>query len=101
VIIEVIRTHHPDESTFQRLLELSKINHHVYFYFVAESKQTSKLNHFEAKNGNLTIRFSHYIIGGVLFRNGKEFPSQSESEAYEHWYRYVGNSYFKIAKEKA
>jgi hypothetical protein len=35
VIIEVIQTHYPEEETFFRLLQLSKQNRLVVFYFIA------------------------------------------------------------------
>ena len=49
----------------------------------------------------LTIRLSHYMIGGQLFKNGKICSSKKEDETFEHWYNYLENSYFINAKEKA
>lgn len=101
IIIEVIRTHHPDKATFQRLFELSKTNHHVYFYFISEGSNSSKLNGFSFKNNEFKIRVSHYLIGGVLYKNGKSYPARRESESFEHWFNYLVNSYFTIAMENA
>lgn len=101
VVLEVIRTHIPDQTTFQKLFELSKCNHHIYFYFIAEGKDRSKINHFRVDDGVLTIRVSHYLIGGKLFRNGEEFYPQREDESFEEWYKYLENSYFIKAKENA
>lgn len=101
VLIEVIRTHHPDEKTFFKLIELSKTSHHIYFYFINEGQSASKLNSFKIDSGRLKIRFSHYIFDGKIFRNGKPQPIQKESETAEHWFNYIENSYFKSAKEKA
>ncbi|WP_445010889.1 hypothetical protein [Vreelandella stevensii] len=101
VVLEVIRTHIPDQKTFQKLLELSKCNHHIYFYFIAESKDRSRINHFKTEEKIFTIRVSHYLIGGKLFRNGKEFHSQRANESFEEWYKYLENSYFLKAKKDA
>lgn len=101
IILEVVRTHIPDKNTFQKLFELSKCNHHVYFYFIAEDRNTSKLNHLKVKEDVLNIRVSHYLLGGKLFRNGEEFYPQKDHESFEDWYRYLTNSYFIKAKENA
>ena len=101
VIIEVIRTHHPEFETFQKLFELSKTNHHVYFYFIQEGKRTSKLNHLKNMGGQVTVRVSHYLIGGTLYKNGEPCLSKRDNETFEHWYQYLENSYFKKGKEAA
>jgi hypothetical protein len=101
IIIEVIRTHHPEYNTFEKLFELSKMNHHIYFYFIAENKNTSKLNHIRIEDNILKIRLSHYMIGGQLFKNGKPYAPKQENETFEHWYNYLENSFFTLSKEKA
>ncbi len=101
VLIEVVRTHHPDEKTFFKLLELSKMNCHTFFYFIGEGKTFSVLNNFKTAGGRLRIRFSKYLLGGVLYNNGKAFHSKKSDETDGHWYQYVQNTYFRTAKEKA
>lgn len=101
VVLEVVRTHIPDQRTFQKLFELSKCNNHIYFYFIAEGQNSSKINHFRLDGDVLTIRVSHYLIGGKIYRNGEEFYSQRDNESFEDWYRYLENSYFLKAKENA
>ncbi|EPF5366173.1 hypothetical protein ACT7O0_000754 [Salmonella enterica subsp. enterica serovar Infantis] len=101
IIIEVIRTHYPERDTFQKLLELSKTNHHVYFYFIDEGNKKSKLNSLSIKNGILTLRVSHYLIGGQLYKNGNCYAPKGEDESFEHWYQYLENSYFTNAMERA
>lgn len=101
ILIEVIRTHHPDETTFFKLIELSKTNHHIYFYFIAEGKTSSVLNHYKVVDGRLKIRVSQYLLDGSVFKNGNPSPSKKKNETDSHWYQYLENSYFKPAKEKA
>ena len=101
VILEIIRTHIPDQGTFEKLFELSKCNHHIYFYFIAEGNNSSRINHLHVSEEVLTIRVSHYMIGGKLFRNGQEFHPQKDGELFEHWYNYLKNSYFIKANENS
>lgn len=100
IIIEVIRTHHPELETFKKLFELSKSNYHIYFYFIAENRKGSKLNHIREENNIFKIRLSHYMIDGNLFKNGKLFSCKKETQSFEHWYKFVKNSFFISAKEK-
>lgn len=100
VIIEVIRTHHPELETFQKLFELSKTNYHVYFYFIPESKRYSKFNNIKNMGGQITVRVAHYLIGGVLYTNGKPFAAQKNDETFEHWYKYLEDSYFTRGREQ-
>lgn len=101
IIIEVVRTHSPDSSTFRKLFELSKTNYHIYFYFIAEDENTSKLNHYKTVKNELTVRLSHYLIGGELFKNGNLYAPQGDNETYDHWFQYLENSYFTVATENA
>lgn len=101
IIIEVVRTHYPDKDTFQKLLELSKTNYHIYFYFINEGNKSSKLNRLSVINNVLKIRVSHYLIGGQLYKNGNFYAPKKEDESFEHWYQYLKNSYFITAMEKA
>lgn len=77
------------------------MNHHIYFYFIAENKRTSRLNHVKIEENILKIRLSHYMIGGQVFKNGKPYASKQENETFEQWYNYLENSFFTLSKEKA
>lgn len=100
VIIEVVRTHSPDKDTFQKLLEISKTNYHVYFYFIGEGKRASVLNNTSVSENEIKIRLSHYLIGGEIYKNGKPYAAQKDNESFEKWYDYLKNSYFTNAMEK-
>lgn len=101
VIIEVVRTHSPDRDTFQKLLEISTTNHHVYFYFIGEGRNDSRLNRISVRNNELKIRLSHYLIGGRVYKNGNPYREKQEKETFEDWYEFLKNSYFTYAMEKA
>jgi len=101
IIIEVVRTHYPDKDTFQKLFEISKTNHHIYFYFIGEDKKTSALNNASIFNNALKIRVSHYLIGGQVYKNGNSYAAKKDNESFEHWYNYLKNTYFTYAMEKA
>lgn len=101
VIIEVVRTHHPDLDTFKKLFELSNTNHHIYFYFIGEGRSSSKFNSLSVAADVLKIRVSHYLIGGTLYKNGSPYAPKGENETFEHWYQYLENSYFTTAREAA
>lgn len=101
IIIEVVRTHHPDKDTFEKLLELSKNNHHIYFYFINEGSNSSKLNRLSVKNNTLKIRVSYYLVGGQLYKNGTPIYSKKTNESFDHWYQYLKNSFFINAMENA
>lgn len=101
IIIEVIRTHSPDRDTFQKLFELSKENYHIYFYFIGEGNKNSKINRVISHDNNLTIRVSHYLVGGQIYKNGKIYAPMRENESFDKWYQYIINSYFVCAMEKS
>lgn len=101
IIIEVIRTHMPDCSTFERLVELSKENCHIYFYFIDEGRRGGKFNNLRCSDECVVVRVSHYLIGGRLYKNGSPTLEQKEGETVSNWYRYLSNSYFKQAMEKS
>ncbi|QHI58107.1 hypothetical protein [Enterobacter hormaechei] len=101
IIIEVIRTHSPERDTFEKLLELSKTNHYVLFYFIGENKKSSVLNNFYSFDGELKIRVSHYLINGQVFKNGIPYSKQGKNQTFEKWYEYLNSSYFTFAKEKS
>ena len=101
IILEVIRTHPPEEKTFQKLVGLSISNHQVYFYFIAEGMRSSAINHYrKLVKGNFNIRVSHYLIGGKVFVNGKERCQQEEGESFDRWYSRLKDEYFESAMKK-
>jgi len=101
IIIEVVRTHAPDENTFRRLYELSLANTMIVFYFIAEGYRAGKLNNVRREQGLLTLRVSHYMLNGLPYKNGKATKVRQEDERTNDWYRYLSNSYFTAAKESA
>ncbi|MEP8604606.1 hypothetical protein ABKW00_02020 [Enterobacter hormaechei] len=100
IIIEVIRTHSPDKETFEKLVELSKVNHHVYFYFIGSGRMSSGLNNFTVSKGELKIRVSHYLIGGEVYKNGNPVNIRN-NKTFDVWYNELNNGYFTFAKEIA
>ncbi|QKG67051.1 hypothetical protein HP062_16510 [Pseudomonas sp. B14-6] len=101
IIIEVIRTHAPDFEAFAKLYELSLANSMIVFYFIGDGSLSSKLNHMKEEEGCLTLRVSHYMIGGQPYNNGKPILGLRDGEEVEHWHTFLSNSYFRQAKEKA
>ncbi len=101
VIIEVIRTHIPEETTFARLQELSKANTLVVFYFINERARGSKINNFREEDGHMTIRASKYMLGGELYLNGSPVKAQQPNESFSHWYEYLTNTYFADGMKQA
>ncbi len=101
IIIEVIRTHEPEEETFNRLYELSRTNTLVVFYVIGEGSRGGKLNNFRRNGEELTLRISHYLIAGQPYVNGVAVKALGEDETLAHWHKYLTNSYFKKAKESA
>ncbi|HDZ8926545.1 hypothetical protein [Aeromonas sp. S9(2024)] len=101
IIIEVVRTHHPDLDTFKKLFDLSNTSNHIYFYFIGEERHSSKFNSLSISDDVLKIRISHYLIGGTLYKNGNPYAPKGENETFEHWYKYLENSYFTTARERA
>lgn len=100
IIIEVIRTHAPEQETFKRLYELSLANTVVAFYFVSVGK-SSKLNNFRRDAGVGKLRVSHYIINGEVYKNGQSFYSRRQNESLEEWYVRLSVKYFEPAKKSA
>lgn len=101
VIIEVIRTHIPEETTFARLQELSKANTLVIFYFINEQEDGSKINRYRKKDDHLTIRVSRYMVGGEVYVNGSPVFAQQPEESFSHWYRFLSNSFFADGMRQA
>lgn len=82
VIIEVIHHHPPEFETWQRLVELSTANHVVMFYFCSTAKaKGSAFGRFSyaapATNAPLMIRTAHYLLDGMLHKDGKPFALHS------------------------
>lgn len=101
VIIEVIRTHIPEETTFARIQELSKANTLVLFYFINERAESSKINNFRVEDNHLTIRVSRYMVGGEAYINGTPVYSQRLGETFSHWYGFLTNSFFADGMKQA
>ena len=101
VIIEVIRTHIPEETTFARLQELSKANTLVVFYFINEQEEGSKINRYRKKDDHLTIRVSRYMVGGEAYINGTAVYAQQPEESFSRWYRFLSNSFFADGMRQA
>jgi hypothetical protein len=94
VIIEVIRTHIPEETTFARLQELSKANTLVVFYFISDRAKGSKINNWRTEGDHTTIRVSRYMMSGNLYINGNPVAPQQQGESFSHWYDYQTNTFF-------
>lgn len=101
VIIEVIRTHIPDEQTFARLYSLSLANTLVVFYFINDRVSGSKINNQKMHDDHLTLRVSRYMLGGAVHVNGDDGKTKKPGESIEHWYEYLSNSYFAEALKNA
>ncbi|AOX61080.1 hypothetical protein BIZ42_02065 [Stenotrophomonas sp. LM091] len=73
VIIEIVDTHLPSKATFERLLDLSKCCHIVFFYILGDGKNNRKQKFSGTEideGGSLRIRITHALIGGELVING-------------------------------
>lgn len=92
VIIEVINTHAPELATFYSLLEYSKFNHLVVFYYVAAGVDGSQYSRHDSLGGMLTMQVAHYLLGGCVYRNGREVERGRRSE--EQWYTHLMETYF-------
>jgi len=92
VVIEVINTHPPEIDTFFALLNYSRFNHLVLFYYVAEGALQSQYSKFEVNNGTLSIRAAHYLLGGHVFRNGTEVKQFKPND--RDWYDHLRETYF-------
>lgn len=92
VVIEVINTHPPEIDTFYTLLNYSKFNHLVLFYYVAEGSDRSQYSRYELQDGTLSLRVAHYLIGGRVFRNGDEIQRWGKTD--EAWFDHLRSTYF-------
>lgn len=101
IIIEVVRTHAPEELTFQRLYELSLANTITIFYFIADGRGSGILNHTTATNDHFTLRVSHYMIGGQPYSNGQPVWTRRPNEDLAPWYHLLQSKYFEPAMRKA
>lgn len=75
LIIEVIRTHIPDQETFKKLVQLSRMAYQVYFYFTDSKGSASRYNDTRTCKRDgvnfLRIRVAIYLQGGELVSNGE------------------------------
>lgn len=92
VIIEVINTHPPELETFYALLDYSRYNHLVLFYYVVPDTDRSQYSEYEMRDATLMLRATHYLLGGQVFRNGK--PVERYGRNDEAWYAHLLNTYF-------
>ncbi|MGY1917410.1 hypothetical protein ACW9IF_00640 [Pseudomonas tolaasii] len=101
VIIEVIRTHMPEETTFARLQGLSKANTLVVFYFISDRAKGCKINNWRMEGDHTIIRVSRYMLGGNLYINGTPVAPQQQGESFSHWYKYQTNTFFANGMQQA
>lgn len=98
VIIEVIRTHPPDEVTFGHLLDLTRIGHLVVFHFIASGELDSKYNRIRSgRSGAVEIRCAYYLAGGAVYKNARVWEQGARSP--EEWYQYLLGEYWGPAME--
>lgn len=84
IIIEVIRTHWPEEKTFERLRRLSKCAYLVIFWFIPEKNVESQLNRFWKDASTGKFRCAAYLFDGKLFVNGFEVGLSNKSNFDRH-----------------
>ena len=82
VIIEVIRTHEPETSTLERLIDLSSQNHFVVFYFCGPFKRGWH-GHFELPDADtqgapLRIHSEFYLDKGVFYAGTSPFKLDAD-----------------------
>jgi hypothetical protein len=98
IVIEVVQTHLPEEETFFALLELSRWNYVVLFYYVAPGKLHSKYSWFRSGEHEVDITVAYFLLNGVVYRNGREFENRTNSDS--EWYQYLRATYFATPMEK-
>jgi hypothetical protein len=92
VIIEVIQTHIPEQETFFSLLDLSKYNFIVLFYFVAPGSRKTQYSQCFVSPSETKIRVSHYLLDGQVFNTGGETLRRERSD--DDWYTHLKATYF-------
>lgn len=92
LVIEVIQTHIPSEETFFSLLNLSKYNFLVLFYFVAPGSRKTQYSQSFVKGTETKIRVSHYLMDGKVFNTGGEVLQSDRSD--HDWYVHLTATYF-------
>jgi hypothetical protein len=85
VVIEVIRTHEPEEETYDRLVELSKVNHLVMFYYCHPNRSNASwLGMMEeadpATKQPSRLRTELYLLDGTFYKSGRPFRSDLDDE---------------------
>jgi hypothetical protein len=92
LIIEVIQTHIPEFETFFSLLDLSRYNFLVLFYFVApQSFKTQYSQHFLTPM-ETKLRVSHYLLDGQVLNTGGAVVQGEWSD--REWYTHLKATYF-------
>jgi len=99
IVIEVIRTHAPDEPTFARLFKLSKTAHFVIFYIIPDDDKESQHNRLWPERGIWDLRVTFYLANGRLYESGIEIPWTGSTQA--HRYRQCVKGVLEQAKKEA
>lgn len=92
IIVEVIQTHIPEEETFFSLLDLSRWNYLVMFYFAAVGQSGSQYSRYRVRGKELVVSVAHYLLDGKVYRNGDEV--QQYAKTNPEWYRHLQSTYF-------
>jgi hypothetical protein len=99
IIIEVIRTHAPDEPTFARLFKLSKTAHFVIFYIIPDDDEESQHNRLWPEGGILDLRVTFYLVNGRFYESGIEIPWTGSTQT--HRYQQCVKGVLERAKHEA
>lgn len=73
VVIEIVDTHFPEIATLEKLIQLSRAAHHVYFFIFGDAMNdhAQKLNKFNiSPHQPAELRVTWALINGQLVRNG-------------------------------
>jgi hypothetical protein len=85
VIIEVVQTHLPEREAFYALLESSRNNMFVGFYFISPGRKSSKFSSLYPKRNGIDLRFAYYMLDGVFYENGEPIQ-RAEGLTDQEWY---------------
>ncbi len=80
IVIEVVDTHLPEPETFGRLLRLSRMAHHIYFYSLVGQKSNlaHRFNSLVESQTRVRMRFTYALINGRLIKNGEELELEAK-----------------------
>ena len=74
VVIEVVHAHWPDYPTWLHLLQLSRMNHLILFYFVGEGRESAWLNFVARRDGRKLVVSCHLHEGVVRWKDAALTP---------------------------